>query len=319
MVRTALIVLAAGTMLSSLAYGQKAAPEAGAGPDKVVPAPLRYRFSHTADGIMRLDSQTGDVTVCSAKDGAWICNVTPQKSAQLQTEIERKDGDIDRLAAELAQLKSAHAAMMTALAALRQQIAEIGRQTITQEERRDLVSRIALLEQDNSGLKGALARIEAEGADRKKQEIAAQAARDDLKSALTQRQEENARLKDDVAALKDQVASLSKNMTSQDATAAQRAQIEHLATENASLKNQLASLQDAAAAMRQQIAALTPPPPPKPPAPVPAPKDQELKLPSRAELDRAGAALAEAWRRVVEMIDNLRKDMTRKDEPPVRL
>jgi len=318
MVRTALIVLTAGTILSAAAYGQKAAPQ-NADADKSGPPSLRYRFSHTADGVMRLDSQTGEVTVCSPKDGAWICNSAPQKSAQLQTETGHKDGDLDTLTVQIAQLKSGQAALMAELAALKRQIADIGGQAITQEERRDLVSRIAMLEQDNSGLKGALARIEAQNADIKSKPTIAPAANDDLNSALAQQQQENAKLKDDLAALQDQVDSLTKNMASQDAAAAQRAQLDELATENAGLKEQLAALQDDAATMRQQIAALTPPPPPVPPAPVPAPKGQQLQLPSRAELDRAGAVLADAWRRVVEMIDNLRKDMTRKDDPPVRL
>jgi phage shock protein A len=317
MLRTALIVFVAGTMLSPLAYGQKAAPQAGAAQDKAEPAWLRYRFSHTADGVMRLDNQTGQVTLCSSKNGAWLCDQAPEKSAQLQTEIERKNGDIDNLSAQVAQLKSGHAALVSELAALKQQLAETGQQAITQEERRGLVSRIALLEQDNSGLKGSLARLETESAGVKKQAALAQASADDAKSALAQAQGENTGLKSEIAALRQQVAHLAKNMTSQDAVAVQRAQIEHLAMENASLKDQMASLQDAAAAMRQQLAALTPPP--KPSAPVPAPKDQELKLPSRADLDRAGAVLAQAWRRVVEMIDSLRKDITRHDDAPVRL
>jgi hypothetical protein len=53
---------------------------------------------------------------------------------------------------------------------------------------------------------------------------------------------------------------------------------------------------------------------------VPSEKKDELKLPSREDMERARAALTDAWRRVIEMIDQLQKDITgNRGEPPVRL
>ena len=40
--------------------------------------------------------------------------------------------------------------------------------------------------------------------------------------------------------------------------------------------------------------------------------DLELKLPSNAEIDRMMAVVERMWRRLVEMIENLQKDMQRK-------
>ncbi len=72
--------------------------------------------------------------------------------------------------------------------------------------------------------------------------------------------------------------------------------------------------------MQKRIAELEPP---RPPAPVPAPKSSELKvpqMPSKDELAQARAALTEAWRRVVEMLNELKRDLTGKnDEDSVRL
>jgi len=97
--------------------------------------------------------------------------------------------------------------------------------------------------------------------------------------------------------------------------------------DRAALEKEIARLKDEVAELKAQIALLHEPPPPRPPAdltPAPPPgppppiadKDQDranqdsAKL--RADLERARLAFENAWRRLVDMIVNLQKDMKRK-------
>ncbi len=97
--------------------------------------------------------------------------------------------------------------------------------------------------------------------------------------------------------------------------------------DRAALEKEIARLRDEVASLKAQVAALHEPPPPRPPAdltpqvnpPPPAAqtlppmgnKDQDAaKL--RADLERARLAFANAWRRLVEMIVHLQKDMMRR-------
>jgi len=89
------------------------------------------------------------------------------------------------------------------------------------------------------------------------------------------------------------------------------------------LENEISRLKDEIAGLQAQVALLHEPPPPRPPAaltpPSPPPtadKDQDrtnqdsAKL--REDLERGRLAFENAWRRLVEMIVNLQKDMKRK-------
>ena len=92
--------------------------------------------------------------------------------------------------------------------------------------------------------------------------------------------------------------------------------------DHAALEKEIARLREEVASLKAQVAALHEPPPPRPPAdltpppttqtpPPKAEKDQDTaKL--RADLERARLAFENAWRRLVDMIINLQKDMMRK-------
>lgn len=91
----------------------------------------------------------------------------------------------------------------------------------------------------------------------------------------------------------------------------------------ASLEQQIAALRDEVEALRKEIAALRAPPPP-PPHPVPPqtvpPTPQQpdqtgtitIPLPSREDIARARGFIADTWHRLVDLIENLQKDMMRK-------
>ena len=342
MMRLALAGLAATLLLGGAALGQNAAPAAKPD-DKPGPPSQRYRFSHSAEGVLRLDNETGQVTLCRPLNGGWVCNPAPEETAVLQVELKRKDDEVKKLVAQFAQLKQdvtrandsasdkektlqadvarlqgAIDALKTEVTALAGKIAEAGKQTISQEERQGLVSRLALLEQDNSGLKGALGRLERENAELRKQIASAPKPRD-LEPAITQALTATDALKRELSAAKDQIAALQKQMGDRTDRNAQQAEIERLKTENKALTEKMASLEMGNAALRGEIDALKPPPP-QPKAEVPADKKDELKLPSREDMERARTALTEAWQRLMEMIGQLQKDMLGgKNEPPVRL
>lgn len=89
-----------------------------------------------------------------------------------------------------------------------------------------------------------------------------------------------------------------------------------LPEDRTALEKEIARLQDEIAGLKTEIAALREPPPPRPPAELTPPTgkndDARIQLPTREDIERARAALEKAWRRLVDMITNLQKDMMRK-------
>ena len=397
MIRVALAVALTTLTVGSAASAQRVVTA----PDENGAAAPRYRFSHTPNGVMRLDSQTGEVMLCKPRDGTFVCAAAPEESERLRAELkqksdeldtlkseiarmqaqlsaqtpetagvdasvkddiaalkaalEQKTGEIGKLADEVVQLKSQRAGAEPAAPAvdiaplkgevatlrieignLKEKLAALGKDTIGQDERHDIVSRIAMLEQNTGGMTGALTRLERQGAElrarieaqgrRAQQQTAAVPPPADLKPDVSRLDQENTALKGQVAAmsadlatLKDDIAMLRKVAATGDQLAGQRSQIDRLSAENAGLKDQIAALKSETNALQQKLAALAPPPAPRPPAAVPpanapAPKDQQPNVPSAQDMERARAALADAWRRMVEMIESWRRDILRKDD-----
>jgi hypothetical protein len=72
--------LVAAAMVIAPAFADQAMPDNGGG---------RYTFQKTADGIVRLDSQTGQVALCSPHTVGWACLAAPDDRAALEDEIAR--------------------------------------------------------------------------------------------------------------------------------------------------------------------------------------------------------------------------------------
>src|SRR5437016_7447222 len=53
----------------------------------------RYSFSPVADGVLRLDTRTGQVSQCSRNAVAWACKLVPDERSVLETEIARLQGE----------------------------------------------------------------------------------------------------------------------------------------------------------------------------------------------------------------------------------
>ena len=61
----------------------------------------RYTFSQVADGMLRLDTRTGAVSICAKKDAGWACNSVPDERAALENEIARLQSENGALKKEM--------------------------------------------------------------------------------------------------------------------------------------------------------------------------------------------------------------------------
>jgi hypothetical protein len=61
----------------------------------------RYSFNPVADGVLRLDTRTGQISQCNRRDVGWACKVIPDERAALETEIARLQGENAALKKEL--------------------------------------------------------------------------------------------------------------------------------------------------------------------------------------------------------------------------
>jgi hypothetical protein len=84
----ALALLGAGTCAASA----QALPDSENG---------RYTFTQTADGVLRNDTRSGQLSTCSRQGGNWACFVAPDERAALDAEIGRLQAENERLRAQL--------------------------------------------------------------------------------------------------------------------------------------------------------------------------------------------------------------------------
>lgn len=61
----------------------------------------RYSFNQIGDELMRLDSRTGQVSMCSRRDVGWACLMVPDERAALEAEIARLQNENVALKREL--------------------------------------------------------------------------------------------------------------------------------------------------------------------------------------------------------------------------
>jgi hypothetical protein len=77
--RTLPLLISAFVMLTPAAYAQST-PDSENG---------RYSFNPVTDGMLRLDTRNGAVSLCARKDAAWSCNTVPDERQALENEIAR--------------------------------------------------------------------------------------------------------------------------------------------------------------------------------------------------------------------------------------
>ena len=61
----------------------------------------RYTMSPLTDGLMRLDTRTGEVSTCSNNGNGWACYAVPDERKALDAEIGRLQADNEKLKAQL--------------------------------------------------------------------------------------------------------------------------------------------------------------------------------------------------------------------------
>jgi hypothetical protein len=83
MTRSVIILAVALVALAPAAQAQPA-PDSETG---------RYSFSAVADGMLRLDTRTGAVSICAKKETGWACNAVPDERQALENEIARLQGE----------------------------------------------------------------------------------------------------------------------------------------------------------------------------------------------------------------------------------
>lgn len=80
MINQVLAVVITGLCLLAPAFADEALPENNEG---------RYSFNKVPEGVLRLDTQTGQVSVCSQRTVGWACQAVPDDRAVLESEIAR--------------------------------------------------------------------------------------------------------------------------------------------------------------------------------------------------------------------------------------
>jgi hypothetical protein len=101
------VLIIAGAMLGAVpSMAAEAPPSAG-----------RYQIAPDEDGFVRLDTETGAMSHCTKRDGAWRCDVLAEDRAAsdariegLAREVETLTKKVDELAARLATLEKARSA-----------------------------------------------------------------------------------------------------------------------------------------------------------------------------------------------------------------
>ena len=81
------IVAAIG--IAALGAALAAAAPARAGDTAPDSAGGRYIYNNTADGVVRLDTKSGEVAFCSQREVGWACIAAPEDRAVLENEISR--------------------------------------------------------------------------------------------------------------------------------------------------------------------------------------------------------------------------------------
>jgi len=76
----------------SAACAQNAAPDTEHG---------RFTFNAIPEGLLRLDTRTGQVSLCSKREVGWACQVVPDERAVLEAEIARLQGETALLKKEM--------------------------------------------------------------------------------------------------------------------------------------------------------------------------------------------------------------------------
>jgi hypothetical protein len=66
----------------------------------------RYRLEKSADGYVRMDTQTGAMSICEERSGQLVCRMAADERAAFQDEIDRLQGSVEALDGRVAKLEN---------------------------------------------------------------------------------------------------------------------------------------------------------------------------------------------------------------------
>ncbi len=65
----------------------------------------RYQLEKSGDGYVRLDTQTGEMSICKQQNDQLVCRLAAEERAAFQDEIERLDAVLEDLQNRIANLE----------------------------------------------------------------------------------------------------------------------------------------------------------------------------------------------------------------------
>ncbi len=68
--------------------------------------PDRYRLEKTPDGYVRMDTRTGEMSLCQERWGELVCRMAADERTAMQDEVERLQGDVKALEERLDGVKA---------------------------------------------------------------------------------------------------------------------------------------------------------------------------------------------------------------------
>lgn len=216
--------------------------------------------------------------------------------------FDRVDGGFLRLDKETGQV-----------AICRQRTAGWGCQAVP-EDRSALEKEIARLQEEGAKQEDELARQQGEAAKLKNDIARQQDEAVKLRNELARQEGEAVKLRNELARQEGEAAKLKNELARQQEEAAKlKNDVVRQQNQVAGLNNEVVRLKDEIANLKLEIANLREPLPPLPPAELAPPAarndDAIVKMPTREDVERARAALEDAWRRLVDMIQNFQKDV----------
>lgn len=66
----------------------------------------RYRLEKTETGYVRMDTQTGEMSICEEKTGQLVCRAAADERSALQDQLERLQSKLESLEARVAKLEA---------------------------------------------------------------------------------------------------------------------------------------------------------------------------------------------------------------------
>lgn len=70
----------------------------------------RYTLEKTADGYVRMDNRTGEMSICSERSGQLVCKLAAEERSAFQDELDRIIGRLDEVEKRLAAVEKAPSA-----------------------------------------------------------------------------------------------------------------------------------------------------------------------------------------------------------------